>query len=181
MSRLVNACLEKSEGWESQLAEWLESDNHWLERRCRARLGNRLDTEDAKQEIAIKLIASFDRFERRSSLKTWVTAIADNHCNTLIRKRYAQAISEHLAQCIVIHEHDRQSVRFDLTRADGPEHVQSTMQSLSVDNREVLELRFYNDLSLSELATTLGLSLSATKMRLYRAIAVFRGKYCDLR
>jgi len=110
-----------------------------------------------------------------------VTAIADNHCNTVIRKRYARSISEHLAQCIVIHEHDRQSERFDLTRADGPEHVQSTMQRLSVDNREVLELRFYSDLSLSEVASTLGLSLSATKMRLYRAIAVFRNKYYDLR
>jgi len=65
------------------------------------------------QDITIRVIASLDRFERRSSLKTWVTAIADNHCHTMIRQRSARAISNHLAHCIVIHEHDRQTGRLD--------------------------------------------------------------------
>ena len=175
----MDACLERRAGWENLLLEWIEGDDHWLKRRCRSRLTNWFDAEDAVQDIIIRVIASIDRFERRSSLKTWVTVIADNHCYSMIRQRSARAINDHLFQCIVIHEHNRQTVHLDSMTTDRFELVQSTLQSLNADNREILELRFYKDLSLSEMASTLGMTLSATKMRLYRAINVFRVKYVN--
>ena len=44
------------------------------------------------------------------------------------------------------------------------------MKDLSPTDREILTLRFVADLNLQEIAETTDLSLSATKMRLYRAI-----------
>ena len=43
--------------------------------------------------------------------------------------------------------------------------------------REVLGLRFFGEASLDEIARTLGISLSAAKMRLYRALALFEANY----
>ena len=45
--------------------------------------------------------------------------------------------------------------------------------------REVLGLRFYRESSLDEIARTLGISLSAAKMRLYRALEQFEASYVD--
>ena len=169
----------KTPGWEAQLIIWLEGDNHWLYRRCRARLGNWFDAEDATQDVTIKVIYSIHSFEGRSSLKTWVSRIADNHCYSLIKQRSARAVTEHLAQIILLYEHDRQSASLGLVTNEDDIHVQSTLQGLTSVNREILKLRYYEALSLSEMANALGLSLSATKMRLYRAINVFRVKHPD--
>ena len=88
-------------------------------------------------------------------------------------------MTDHLAQIILIYEHDRQSAQLGLLIDEDAVQVRSTLQTLTSVNREILELRYYEALSLSEMASALGLSLSATKMRLYRAIDVFRVKHSE--
>ena len=46
------------------------------------------------------------------------------------------------------------------------------LKALSTKNSEILHLRYFADLSLAEIARSLDLTLSATKMRLYRAKAL---------
>ena len=48
---------------------------------------------------------------------------------------------------------------------------------LAVDEREILSLRFIADMDIQEIADTLDLKLSATKMRLYRATEELRKFY----
>ncbi len=50
------------------------------------------------------------------------------------------------------------------------EGISQTVKSLAKTAQEILVLRFEYDLSLEEISNVLGLGLSATKMRLYRAI-----------
>ncbi|WP_269748177.1 sigma factor-like helix-turn-helix DNA-binding protein, partial [Enterovibrio coralii] len=50
------------------------------------------------------------------------------------------------------------------------EGITQSVKSLAKSAQEVLVLRFEHDLSLEEISNVLGLGLSATKMRLYRAI-----------
>jgi RNA polymerase sigma-70 factor (ECF subfamily) len=48
------------------------------------------------------------------------------------------------------------------------------LQTLPVDYREALLLRFHEGLSVSEVASALGLSLSAAKMRIHRGLLKLR-------
>ncbi len=55
--------------------------------------------------------------------------------------------------------------------------VREVLAELPSQASEVLMLRFYSELGLEDIAATLGIGLSAAKMRLYRAIAQFEAKY----
>ncbi|MGB5743095.1 MAG: sigma factor-like helix-turn-helix DNA-binding protein [Sedimenticolaceae bacterium] len=57
--------------------------------------------------------------------------------------------------------------------------VREVLAELPSPSHDVLMLRFYRDLSLEDIAVTLGVGLSAAKMRLYRAIVQFKTKCPD--
>jgi len=174
-TQLLAVCAEKSAGWEIALADWLNSQSDWLHRRCVFLLGNQTDAEDAVQEVMLKVVRAIDQFESRSSLRTWVARITDNTCYTLIKQRSARAMGTHLQHSIALHEMSRLG---DTSSADDDSEtvatVRSTLESMTENNRTVLELRFFRELSLEQMASTLDLSLSATKMRLYRAMDAFK-------
>lgn len=176
-AQLVQACLHNHSSWEDQLTAWLASDNEWLKRRCYSLLGNRADAEDAAQEVTLKAVRGITRFEGRSSLRTWVGRIADNHCFSLIKKRRSQVLTDHLQHCIALVEADRYSEVAPEASEQTAARVHSTLERLTEKNRKILELRYFDELSIQQMAETLNLTQSATKMRLYRAMDVFKVKF----
>jgi RNA polymerase sigma-70 factor (ECF subfamily) len=54
--------------------------------------------------------------------------------------------------------------------------VAAAVADLSTHDREVLALRFSEDLALPELASVLGVPLPTVKARLYRALGRLRGR-----
>ena len=52
--------------------------------------------------------------------------------------------------------------------------LQSALRTLSVEHRTVLVLRFFNDLSLPEIAESTGWRMGTVKSRLHRATAALR-------
>ncbi len=60
-------------------------------------------------------------------------------------------------------------------RDEECEHVRAVLDQLECPDRELLELRYVEQLPLTEIADRLGVSLSAVKMRHLRALKRFRG------
>ena len=139
-----------------------------LMRRCHARLGNRQDAEDALQETMLRAYRGLHGFRGEAALGTWLTAIADNQCASLAAKRARHIIGGHLRQLIELQEELRQNPRADT--GEGHEQVHQALSRASRRDREILRLRFFHDLSLEQIADTLGIGMSASKMRLYRAL-----------
>lgn len=176
--QLIEWCQTRQPGWEAALAQWLHSSSGWLHRHCAVRLRCATTADDAVQEISIKVMLAIGRFEGRSTLRTWVTRIADNHCNGVIRQQCANLVSDHLQYSMILMEQNRFVSQEDAdSRADLAHEVGATLQCMSDSNQEILRRRFYADQSLDEIANSLSLSLSATKMRLYRALTVFKSIY----
>lgn len=150
----------------------------WIAKRCAQVLGNQSDAHDAAQEVALSMHRGLGRFEGRSSIKTWLGTIVRNECINLIRRNSAVSIGEELCMSLIIYEENqRHSDPLDPVEQDA---VTWTLRLLSDDHREVLELRYYKDFSLGEIGETLGISLSAAKMRLHRALAAFKSSYVNL-
>jgi len=145
------------------------SDLLW---RCRVRLGNFADAEDALQETLIRAYRGLALFRGVSSFRTWLFAIADNQCNTVHARRMRHIVSDHVRSLITLHE-ERVSNDSREETEGLIELVHRVLNELPSQARDVLLLRFHSELSLEDIANTLGIGLSASKMRLYRAVSAF--------
>ena len=167
-SLLLEAVVARKPGWQRAYADLVEGYRPYLYQRCQRYLCNPGDTEDVLQEVFLNAYRYADRYQGRASLKTWLTTIADNQCFTHLRRKQRYIQIEHLAAVIEIHE-DAQMPSEAVQEDQRRQLVAGVMAQLSPRSREILSLRYWLDLSLEEIAQTLGIGLSATKMRLHRA------------
>ena len=127
---------------------------------CLRLLGNRLDAEDVAQDVMLKVFGSIQKFEERAMFKTWLLRIARNEC---IDRQRRQAVSRRYMEAA----RNEPVVYEDAGVEDDP--VTALLDRMDQSDREVLTLRYVADFSLQEVADIVGIGLSATKMRLYRA------------
>ena len=167
---LLSLIREQRADWRDLLAVLLQRYRQSLLTRCFLYLKNRQDAEDAAQETELRVLRAIQGFRQDSSFRTWLFAIADRQCHDLARKRARYVLSDHVYELIEIHEDSFRQVVDD----DSESHlVGEVLNRIPRRERDILMLRFYVDLSLQDIADYLGLGLSATKMRLYRALDLF--------
>ena len=146
---------------------------------CYRMLGDKLEAEEATQDAFLRIYHKLHQFEGRSTFKTWMFRIVYNFCMTRRKKlatkreREETVGDELIARTDLIH---REAMGPD---ADNSEYVHLALNELRDEEREVITLRFITDLSLEEMSEVLGLKLSATKMRLYRAMEKFKEVYLN--
>lgn len=119
--------------------------------------------EDAAQETFIKAMRHYDSFNRSSSEKTWLTRIAINCCKNIMRMRWFRLGRGQLEE----------NMQTDVT--DSMEHVlerdsiTSAIQRMEVQDRELIILYYYQELSMKEIAQVIGKSENVTIQRVNRA------------
>jgi RNA polymerase sigma-70 factor (ECF subfamily) len=167
---LLEMILEQQPNWRDLLSILIQRHHNSLQARCYAYLRNRHDAEDAAQETELRAFRAIRNFRRDASFRTWLFAIGARQCHDLARQRARHVLDEHIRSLIEIHEENlARAGRADESAAA----VNKVLARLPRRERDVLMLRFYLDLPLQEMAGQLGLGLSATKMRLYRALESF--------
>lgn len=135
-------------------------------------LKNHEEAQDISQEVLIRISRFLDRFDERSKFATWLYRITANQCLTRLK---ANANTKSVSDECLIEEAGHEPAYN--TQHEAIEEVRRALKGLSHSDRNVLELRFYSELSMEDLATTMGISLSASKMRFYRALERFKEGY----
>jgi len=148
----------------------------WIQKRCAQILRHESDAQDAAQEVAMQVYNHLPRFEKRSSLRTWIGVIALRECICLKRKEARFVIRNHVADLITLHE-DISRARVADPNEEADQRVAETLQLLAPNSRDVLHQRFYHELPLGDISQRSNISLSAAKMRLYRALDQFANAY----
>lgn len=139
---------------------------------CERRLWDRADAEEAAQDTFVQVARALPTFEGRSTVRTWVLGVAKNVC-AAYRARAARR-AEREADWAKMSAAD---ASFQPELETGDAVASRVLERLSPSDRQVLHLRYAADLSLEQIATRSGATLSATKMRLYRAMERFRLAY----
>ncbi len=137
---------------------------------CYRLLGDGAEAEDAAQETFLRAYHHLHKYEGNRSFKTWLFAIASHYCIDRLRRRRHRCLSleadpplQHPAlsesapgpeECALLHERN--------------EVVQNLLEQLPPQDRTALVLRYWHNLSYSEIARMTGVTLSAVKSRLHR-------------
>ena len=139
------------------------------------------DTEEICQETFLAVVRSIDSFKARSSFQTWLLRIAANKAMDFREKTRAAKRgggSVHVS----LHGNDHENgppLELPSTRP-GPDAVllqteefgliRQALDSLGEPCREVIELRYYGDLSYEEIASELRLNAKTVSSRLSKCL-----------
>ncbi len=124
---------------------------------------------DAVQEVFIRSIREKRFFEPDFQMKAWLFRVTSNLCFNIVRDRNRRTgllhvrKEEAMPRPMVPSSNETvhaQQVRDEMLRA---------MEGLSASHREILLLRYYNDLSYNEIAVVLRVKLGTVMSRLSRA------------
>ena len=145
--------------------------------------GNREAAEDLFQEVWMRVLVRGSQFDGRARFETWLFTIARNLVIDLRRKRTMNSLDELVEGAT---EEDRpmsfevagdEPSPFDrMANLEDRERIAAALLALDALHREVLVLRFHEELSLEEIAKVTRAPLSTVKSRLYRGLAMIKPK-----
>ncbi len=135
-------------------------------------VGNAEDALDVVQDTYLRAFRAISRFRGDAAIGTWLFRITSNSANNLLRRR--RPVSQVHDATVAV---DTDPAHDPVIAAEGSElrvRLLAALAALPVKLREVVELRELADLSHDAIATRLGITESAAKVRLHRARAKLR-------
>jgi RNA polymerase sigma-70 factor (ECF subfamily) len=129
--------------------------------------GNETEAQDIVQDTFLQALRSIHRFQRRSTIYTWLHAILLNLTRHYHRDRKRIVYDDDLA--------DREAPPADETSPNpdagiASSEISKALRQLSTAHREVIALRYYENMKVHEIAAQLGISKGTVKSRLHYAI-----------
>lgn len=132
------------------------------------------EAEDLTIEVFGKAFLNLRKYSSEYAFSTWLNSIASNHYIDFIRKKKEAMLS------IDHHDHDSVdiSLSFKCNNPDPEEHfikkeqvvmLQQVVEKLKPHYRTLIELRYYKDHSIEEIAEKLELPVGTVKAKLFRA------------
>lgn len=131
-------------------------------------LGSPSQAEDLTQECFIRVIEYVRKGRLPDSFRPWIYKIAANLCRDLWRRpsyRYEWVNDEALGELPSDH-----SVASIFEKQSDREAVITAIGRLAPEKRNLIVLRFYQELKLEEIAGVLDIPLGTVKSRLYQCL-----------
>lgn len=152
---------------------------------CRHMTNAHHDAEDLAQEVFVKAYFALESFEGRATFKTWLQRLKVNHClNYLRRRQLVTQVSldddDHGAAEAAQAAQEQPTITRELEQRDERARITAVLDAMADTLRVPLVLRDVDDLSYDDIAETLGIGLSAVKMRIKRGRAEFRRLFAAL-
>jgi RNA polymerase sigma-70 factor (ECF subfamily) len=135
--------------------------------------GNQTLAEDLVSEVFLDVWRQAEGFEAKSQVSTWLLAIARYKALSALRRRTEEHLDDRMAASIedtsddpetMVHTQDRNGI------------VKKCLTQLSPAHREVIDLVYYHEKSVDEVARIVGVPPATVKTRMFYA----RSKMADL-
>jgi RNA polymerase sigma-70 factor (ECF subfamily) len=135
---------------------------------CYRMLGDGIEAEDAAQETFWRAYQNIRKYDPQRSLITWLLSIAAHYCIDQQRKRKHPVfpIDDYFEETAPDPTPNPEKV---VSQLDQDQLLHHLMNQMSAQDRAVLILRYWHELSEDEIASSLDMTVSAVKSRLHRA------------
>jgi len=153
---------------EQRLSRWIEEYGNSILKICFIYLADRSLAEDATQDTFLKAWKNISQFEKRNkcSEKSWLMRIAINTCHDYHRTRWfrhmdmRRALEDLPESMVSVSEFDR-TLFLDIA-------------ALPEKYKQVILLRYYQDMTIEETASALQIGPSAVNYRLRKALQMLK-------
>lgn len=125
-------------------------------------LNNKMDAEDAVSASLLKAWKNIESLRNPAELKNWLLSIVVNESKNMYKKRKRENNVEDISKYI-----DTAAVNDEVCDEDSD--ILYVVKSLKWEYRIVIIMYYYNEMSVKEIAKTLGISNGTVKSRLSRA------------
>jgi RNA polymerase sigma-70 factor, ECF subfamily len=180
-SLAVSAGLKRQDA--GLLDELIVRYQHRLMRYLLYLTSNREMAEDLFQEVWMRVLIRGGQFNGQARFDTWLLTIARNLVIDQRRKRTMSSLDELFEggseddRPMSFEISDNEPTPFDrYANSEDRERIAAALLQLDTLHREVLVLRFHEELSLDEIAKMTKAPLSTVKSRLYRGLAAIKPK-----
>lgn len=124
-------------------------------------LGNEEDASDAVQEGAYRAIKSAGSLKNEEYASTWIYRIVINEAYRILAKRKDVPVDEIPDREVHMDVYED----FDLKEA---------LNEMAPKDRLIIQMKYFEDMKLEEIADILGENISTVKSRLYRSLKKLR-------
>jgi RNA polymerase sigma-70 factor (ECF subfamily) len=129
-------------------------------------VGNPTVAEDLISEVFLDVWRQADRFEGRSAVSTWMLAIARFKALSVLRKKPDEELDEETAASI---EDTSDTPEVALEKKDKSTVLRQCLEKLSPDHKEIIDLVYYHEKSVEEVAEIVGIPENTVKTRMFYA------------
>ena len=129
-------------------------------------VGNPTTAEDLISEVFLDVWRQADRFEGRSAVSTWLLAIARFKALSALRKKPDEELDEETAESI---EDTSDNPEVSLEKKDKSVVLRQCLEKLSPEHREIIDLVYYHEKSVEEVAEIVGIPENTVKTRMFYA------------
>ncbi len=133
---------------------------------------NSSTAEDIFQEVFIKVARNINKFENRSSEKTWIIRITINTCKDFLKSSWNKKI----IPMEVIDTNETSHAEDSILNEEQSEIIIKEILNLPLKYKEVILLYYYQDLLTSDIAKMLNLPEASIRTRLRRAREIIKEK-----
>jgi RNA polymerase sigma-70 factor (ECF subfamily) len=129
-------------------------------------VGNDATAEDLLNEVFLEVWRNAGRFEARSQVSTWILAIARFKALASMRRRQHDELDDEASEMI---EDTTDNPEVTVQKTERSALLQQCLQQLSVAHRQVVDLVYYHEQSIEEVAEIIGVPASTVKTRVFYA------------
>lgn len=126
---------------------------------------NREDALDAVQNAVCKALEAYTSIKNADAIKTWFYRILINECLAILKKRKKN---------LLLDDYSRNEEVYCEKNYGQSEDIKKELNRLDADVRGIIRLRFFEELSLKEIACITGMKLNTVKTKLYRGLKLLR-------
>ena len=127
---------------------------------------NDATAEDLISEVFLDIWRQAGKFEGRSAVSTWMLSIARFKALSAMRKRQDTELDDETAERIEDQADDPETA---LAKKDKGALLRQCLTALSAEHREIVDLVYYHEKSVEEVAGIVGIPEATVKTRMFYA------------
>lgn len=148
-----------------KIADYIVENQEKFYRLAFSYVKNKEDALDVVQNAICKALENYGTLRNENAVKTWLYRIIVNESLVFLKKRREEPISD---------EDERLKIPYYEKGYDSEDDLYEQINCLEVDVQNIIKLRFYEDMSLKEIAEVTEMNLNTVKAKLYRGLKLLK-------